>query len=106
MKKTALSTRLNPSKVWELFVGDVYSIFKCIHLEKVFHHFSTLLHNIRFTIISGHLFETGFLYWYIGSLRILTNTYTTALDNKQVGRTVLFAPCITEHIPLSPIKMT
>ena len=61
MKKTALSTRLNPSKVWELFVGDVYSIFKCIHLEKVFHHFSTLLHNIRFTIEEETSGELSFL---------------------------------------------
>ena len=26
------------------------------------------------------------LYWYIGSLQILTNTYTTALTTKQVAR--------------------
>ena len=32
------------------------------------------------------------LYWYIGSLRILTNTYTTALTTKQGVRKVLFTP--------------
>ena len=47
-----------------------------------------------------------FLYWYIGSLHILTNTYTTALTIKQVARKVLFPPCLMEHIPLSQIKMT
>ena len=41
------------------------------------------------------------LYWYIGSLRILTNTYTTALTTKQVARKVLFPLFLIEHIPLS-----
>ena len=45
-------------------------------------------------------------YWYIGSLHILTNTYTTALAIKQVARKVLLPPCLIEHIPLSQIKMT
>ena len=48
----------------------------------------------------------GILYWYIGSLHILTNTYTTARTTKQVAREVLFPPCLIEHIPLSQIKMT
>ena len=42
----------------------------------------------------------------IGSLHILTNTYTTDLTTKQVARKVLFPPCLIEHIPLSQIKMT
>ena len=46
------------------------------------------------------------LYWYIGSLHILTSTYTTALTAKQVARKVLFPPRLIEHIPLSQIKMT
>ena len=46
------------------------------------------------------------LYWYIGSLRVLTNTYTTALTTKQVARKGLFRPCLIEHIPFSQIKMT
>ena len=45
------------------------------------------------------------LYWYLGSLRILTNTYTTALTPKQVASKVLLTPCLIEHIPLSPTKM-
>ena len=45
------------------------------------------------------------LFWYIGSLHVLTNTYTTALATKQV-RKVLFPPCLIEHISLSQIKMT
>ena len=46
------------------------------------------------------------MYCYIGSLRILANTYTTALATKQIARKVLFLPCLIEHIPLSQIKMT
>ena len=45
-------------------------------------------------------------YWYIASLRIPTNTYTTDLTTKQVARKVLFPPCLIEHILLSQIKMT
>ena len=46
------------------------------------------------------------LYWYLGSLRILINTYTAALSTKQVARKVLWRPCSVERIPLSQIKMT
>ena len=46
------------------------------------------------------------MYWYIGSLHKLTNTYTTALTTNQVARKVSFPPCLIEHIPLSQIKMT
>ena len=35
------------------------------------------------------------LYWYIGRLCILINTYTTALNTKQVVRKALFPPCST-----------
>ena len=46
------------------------------------------------------------LYWYIGSLRILTNAYTTALTTRQVASKALFPICLIEFIPLSQIKMT
>ena len=44
-------------------------------------------------------------YWYIGSLQILTSTYTTALTTKQVARKVLFPSCLVEHILLLQIKI-
>ena len=50
--------------------------------------------------------NNGEISWYIRSLRILTNTYTTALTTKQVARKVLFPSCLIEHIPLSQIKIT
>ena len=31
-ERTAITTALHPPKVWEQFVDDVYSIFKCTHL--------------------------------------------------------------------------
>ena len=37
------------------------------------------------------------LYWYIGSLRILTNTYTIALTTKRVVSKVLFPECIFHY---------
>ena len=46
------------------------------------------------------------MYWYTGSLRILTNTCATALTTKQVARKMLFPPCLIEHVPLSQIKTT
>ena len=64
------------------------------------------MENQRFlTLYRNGIMEIS-LYWYIGSLHILTNTYTTALTIKQVARKVLFPLCLIEHIPLSQIKMT
>ena len=40
------------------------------------------------------------LYWYIGSLYKRASTYSTALTREQVGRKVLFPPCL---IPSSTI---
>ena len=42
----------------------------------------------------------------IRGLRILTNSYNTALTTKQVARKVLFPACLIEHILISPIEMT
>ena len=111
---TAISTAIHPPKVWERFVDDVYSIVKRAHLENFFRHINNLHQNIKFTMEEESNGELAFLdtllkrnlYWYIGSLYTLTNTYTTALTTKQVARKVLFPPCLIEHIPLSQIKMT
>ena len=46
------------------------------------------------------------LYWYIGSLHMLKNTYTTAMTAKQVRSKVLFPPCLLEYTQLSQTKMT
>ena len=45
------------------------------------------------------------LYWSIGILHTLTNTYTIDLTIKLVAKKVLLPPCLIEHIPLSQIKM-
>ena len=47
-----------------------------------------------------------FSYRYIGSLHIVTNTYTTALTTQQVARKVLFPPCLIGHISLLQKKVT
>ena len=44
------------------------------------------------------------MYWYIGNLCILTNTYTITHTTKQVAKKVMFPPCLIEHIPLSHKK--
>ena len=115
---TAVTMALHPPKVWEEFVDNVYSILKRTYLENFFHHINNLYQNIKFIMEEEGNGELAFLdtllkrnngetlYWYIGSLRILTNTYTTSLTTKQVARKVLFPPCLIEHIPLSQIKMT
>ena len=117
-ERIAITTGLHPPKVWEEFVDDIYSILKRTHLEKFLHHINNLHQNIKFTREEESNGELAFLdtllkrimerslYWYIESLHILTNTYTTALNTKQVAGKVLFPPCLMEHIPLSQIKMT
>ena len=106
----AISTALLPQKVWERFVDDVYSILKCTHLENYLHHMDNLHQNIElpmegesngelaFLRLSWNGIMESFLYWYIGSLRILTNTYTTALATKQVcKKIVVFSLSNTAH---------
>ena len=117
-ERSAISSALHPPKAWEQFVEDVFSTLKCMHLESFFHHINNLHQNIKFTMEEESNGELAFLdtllkqnneetlYWYIGNLHILTNTYTTALTTKQVARKVLFPHCLIEHISLSKIKMT
>ena len=108
---------LHPPMVWEQFFDDVYSILKRTHLENFFHHINNLHQNIKFTMGEESNEEPTFLdtllkrnngillyyilYWYIGSLCILTITYTTALTTKRVTRKVFFPPFLIDHIPLS-----
>ena len=47
-ERTSITSALNPPKVWEQFVDDVYSIFKRTHLQNFFHHFNSLHQNIKF----------------------------------------------------------
>ena len=117
-ESTVISTALHPPKVWERFVDDVYSIVKRTHLENFFHHINNLYQNIKFTMEEESNGELAFPdtllkrnngeipVLVLGSLHILTNTYTTALTTKQFARKALFPPCLIEHIPLSQIKMT
>ena len=99
----------------EQFVEDVYSILKHTHLKNHFHHINNL--DQKFTMEEESNEELAFLDTslkrniekfmcsYIGSLHILTNTYTTALTTMQVATEVLLPPCLIEHIPLPQIKM-
>ena len=103
MNITAISVAL---KVWKQFVDDVCSHLKCTHLENFFHHINSLHQNIKSTMekeinrelacLNTLIMERS-LFWYMGSLRILINTYTPALTTKQVARKVLFPPCLREH---------
>ena len=49
-ERTAISMALNPRKVWEGFVDDVYSILKRTHLEYFFQHINNLHQNTKFTM--------------------------------------------------------
>ena len=69
-----------------------------ILLENFFHHINNLHQNIKFIMEEESNGELAFhdtllkqnngeiLYWYIGSLQILTNTSTTALTTNRVTR--------------------
>ena len=58
---TAISAALNPPKVWEQFVDDVYSILKRTHLENFFHHINKLRQNIKFIMEEESNRELAFL---------------------------------------------
>ena len=60
-ESTAISTVLHPSKVWERFVDDVYSIVKRTQLENFFHHINNLHQNIKFTMEEESNGELAFL---------------------------------------------
>ena len=60
-ERTATTTALHPSKVWERFVDDVYSILKRTHLENFFHHINNLHQNIKFTMEEESNGELAFL---------------------------------------------
>ena len=64
------------------------------------------MENLPFLTLYWNRIMEGSLYWHIGRLFILTNSYNTAVTNKQVARKMLFPPCLIEHIPLSQIKTT
>ena len=49
-KRTARSAALHPSKIWEDFVDDVYSILKHAQLGNIFYHIKNLHQNIKFTM--------------------------------------------------------
>ena len=58
---TVISTALHPPKVWERFVDDFYSIFKCTLLENFFHHIKNLHQNIKITMEEESNGELAFL---------------------------------------------
>ena len=88
----------------------LYSILKCKHLEKVFHHINNLHQNVAFATEEKINRKLGFLDNLLKqnnrNISVLTNIYTTACTIKQVARKVLFPSCLIEHIPLSQIKET
>ena len=59
-ERTAISMALHPPKVWEQFVDNVYSIFKCMHLENFSYH-NNLHQNIKFTMEEESNVELAFL---------------------------------------------
>ena len=58
---TAISTALQPPKVSERLVNNVYSILKRTQLEKLHHHISNLHQNIKFTMEKQSNGELAFL---------------------------------------------
>ena len=60
-EQTALSTALEPPKVLEQFMDDVYSILKRTHLKNFSHHINNLHQNIKFTMEEESHGELAFL---------------------------------------------
>ena len=57
----AITMALQPPKVWEQFVDEVYSIFKRTNLEKIFHNINNLHQNIKFSMWEESNGELAFL---------------------------------------------
>ena len=88
---TAISSALHPPEVWEQFVEDVYSIYKSVLLEHLFHH-NNFRQNVKFTTKEESNGELTFLdtslkrnngqifvlVYNTGSKHILSHTYITA----------------------------
>ena len=113
-EQTAMSTALQPPKVWKQFADDVYSILNRTHLENFFHHIVNLHQNIKFTIedeSNGELvFFSHFIktkYWRISVLvyRKPTNTDLYYSSHHQPGCKESVFPCSIGRIPLLPMKM-
>ena len=64
------------------------------------------MENLPFLALYWNRIMEGSLFWHIGRLPILINSYNTTVTTKQVARKMLFPPCLIEHIPLSQIKTT
>ena len=60
-ERTSITSALNPPKVWERFIDDVYSILKRTHLENFFHYFYSLHQNIKFIMEEETNGELAFL---------------------------------------------
>ena len=83
---------LYPSKVWEQFAGNIYSIYKCMHLENISHCINNLIktmENYNFLTLYYNKIMERSLYQHIGSLHILTITYTMTLTVKQVVKEIV-----------------
>ena len=106
-----------PSKSLGLLYSLSYSIHKRTYLENSVPIF--ILFKILSLLCRRKVMENSSLlpicwngimerpsYWYVTSLRILTNIYTKALTTKQVQRKKLFPPCLIKHNPLLKINVT
>ena len=60
-ERTAITTALDPPKVWERFIDGVYSILKRTHLENFSHHINNLHQNIKFATEEESNEELAFL---------------------------------------------
>ena len=81
---TAITTALHSPKIWERFVDDVYSIFKCKYLKNFFHHINNLHQNIKFTMEEERNGELAFLdtllKWNNGEISVLVYRKPTHTD--------------------------
>ena len=58
---TAITTALDPPKVWEQFVDDVYSVLKRTHLKHFFNYINNLHQNMKLTMEEESNGELAFL---------------------------------------------
>ena len=95
-KQTPIYTEINPSKVWEQFADDIYSIRKGTQLGNFFYHINSLHQNIKFTIDEESMENQWFLTLIMEILK-RNNEKISILEYRKPTHTAQYLHCSSHH---------